>query len=289
MVHILNPNQEESDSNIFEASSQNFIQTVIQKSQEFPVVVDFWAPWCGPCKTLTPILEELTREFDGAFRLAKVNIDDEQGLAQQFGVRSVPTVAMVKDGKVVDGFMGAQPRKMVEQFLRKHITDLHEDADDIQILINRGQVEQAIEALKTDGTDESLVRLAGIYLKFGDLVQARSTLKKVKDSKAHPDFKSVSAALEFIEIAQKCDSETELLQRIENNSRDWNSHYQLAAIYLSRGNPKAGLENLLHIVRSDRSFNDDAGRKGMIKAFDMLGPNHRLVSEYRRRLASTLN
>ena len=108
MVHILNPNQEESDANIFDVNSQNFIQTVIQKSQEFPVVVDFWAPWCGPCKTLTPILEELAREFDGSFQLAKVNIDDEQGLAQQFGVRSVPTVIMVKDGKVVDGFMGAQ-------------------------------------------------------------------------------------------------------------------------------------------------------------------------------------
>ena len=289
MVYILNPDQEEVDSNIFDANSQDFIQTVIQKSQEVPVVVDFWAPWCGPCKTLTPILEELAREFDGSFQLAKVNIDEEQGLAQQFGVRSVPTVVMVKDGKVADGFMGAQPRKLVEQFLRKHITDSQENVDEIQNLINHGQVEQAIRALETDGTDESLVRLAGVYLKFGDFVRARSTLTRVKDSKKHPDFKSVSAALDFIEIAQKSEAENELLQRIENDSEDWNAHYQLAAIYLSRGNPKAGLEKLLHIVRFDRGFNNDAGRKGMIKAFDMLGPNHRLVPEYRRRLASTLN
>ncbi len=289
MVYILNPDQEEVDSNIFDANSQDFIQTVIQKSQEVPVVVDFWAPWCGPCKTLTPILEELAREFDGSFQLAKVNIDEEQGLAQQFGVRSVPTVVMVKDGKVADGFMGAQPRKLVEQFLRKHITDSQENVDEIQNLINHGQVEQAIRALETDGTDESLVRLAGIYLKFGEFVRARSTLTRVKDSQKHPDFKSVSAALDFIEIAQKSEAENELLQRIENDSEDWNAHYQLAAIYLSRGNPKAGLEKLLHIVRFDRGFNNDAGRKGMIKAFDMLGPNHRLVPEYRRRLASTLN
>ena len=118
-------------------------------------------------------------------------------------------------------------------------------ADEIQNLINHGQVEQAIKDLKTDGTDESLVRLASIYLKLGDLVQARSTLTKVKDSQTHSDFKSVSAALDFIEIAQNSKSETELLQRIENNNRDWNAHYQLAAIYLSRGNPKAGMEKLV--------------------------------------------
>ncbi len=289
MVHLINLDKTESKSNDFEVNSQNFMEAVIQKSQEIPVVVDFWAPWCGPCKTLTPILEELCEEFDGGFRLAKVNIDNEQELAQQFGVRSVPAVFMVKGGRVVDGFMGAQPRKMIEQFLRKHGGASREHSDEIQTLIDQGQVAQAIRALETDGSDEALIRLAGIYLKLIDLDKARTTLKKVKEPKDHQEFKSMSAAMEFIEIAQNSEPEQELLQLIQSDNRNWDAYYKLAAIYLTRGDPKSGLEALFKIVRSDRKFNDDAGREGMVKAFDMLGPKHKLVPVYRRLLASTLN
>ncbi len=293
MVHLINPDANAPSNDAVDVGVDNFAQEVVEKSRTVPVLVDFWAPWCGPCKNLTPILENLAKKHAGAFQLVKINIDEHQELAMQFSVRSVPTVFLVKDGQVVDGFMGAQPEKTVEQFLAKHIADSTQappaKADPIQQLIDHGRVDQAIASLKKEGSAESTLRLARLYVNLGNFETARTTLKDVKDKSGDPEYRFVAAALEFAEIAEDCGSETELRDQIANDSQNWDAHYKLAALYMVNSNYAEALELLLEIVRNDRSFNDDAGRRAMISAFDLIGSDHPLVSQYRSTLARTLH
>ena len=297
MVHLINT-APETDSQSFEIKDvgvDNFIEEVIEKSKTIPVLVDFWAPWCGPCKNLTPILEKLATKHAGAFQLVKVNIDEQQELAVQFQVRSVPTVYLVKDTAVVDGFMGAQPEQVVEQFLSKHISTASPQEpesptdDPIQNLIDRGQLDEAVAALEEDGSDESWYRLARLYLNQNKFEKVRNALGKLKDNTSTPEYRFIAAALHFAELAYSIDSEDPLHQRIDANDQDWDAHYQLAALSVATGDFAIALERLLQIVKHDRTFNDDAGRTGMIMAFDMLGSDHELVSQYRRQLARILH
>ena len=290
MVQLINNEQTESNSSIVEVSMNNFMESVIEKSRQVPVLVDFWAPWCGPCKTLTPVLENLAAEYSGAFQLAKINIDQEQELAAQFSVRSVPTVFLVKGGAVADGFMGAQPKNVIQQLLTKHgIQANQKPSDPIDAMVSMGRIDQAIAALKKENTDASRLRLAQLYLRLQDFDKAQATLDEITEGKNKPEFKSTAAALEFIRMAQNSEPEYELRKRIEINHRDWDAHYKLAAINLTNGNPEVALQSLLQIVKQDRNYNDDAGRLGLIKAFDMLGQGHELVPKYRTLLALTLH
>ena len=290
MVHVINEGPTETESNVIDVFAENFMEAVFEKSKTIPVVVDFWAPWCGPCKTLTPILEELANEYAGAFRLAKVNIDEQQALAAQASVRSVPTVFLFKNGEVVDGFMGAQPKNLVEQFLSKHVTRADQPpADPTSELVDQDQISQAMDELEGDDSDDGLLRLAQLQLRQKLYAETRSTLEKLEDTTNKPEYKSMVAALDFIELANDCESEHELRALIDREPNNWGAHYKLAAIHLAAGNPELALESLLLIVRHDRSFDDDAGRRGLIKAFDMLGQNHPLVPKYRSLLARTLN
>ena len=264
---------------------------VVEKSNTVPVLVDFWAPWCGPCKTLTPLLEEIAQEYGDALQLVKINIDENQELAGQFGIRSVPTVYLVKHGEVIDGFMGAQPKSAIEQFLSKHVTAAAEPQSDdpVDLLLNHGNVAEAIRILESENTDESNIRLAGLYLHQNDLDNARETLAKAKESKNKPEYKAVAAQLEFIDVVSSAPSESELENRVAENPEDWDARYQLAVLNLVHGHAETALDALLEIVRQNRSFGDDAGRKGMIKAFDMLGPDSELIPKYRNLLARMLN
>lgn len=295
MVHLINPTSSPGDSeaDVVDVGADNFAQDVVEKSRTVPVLVDFWAPWCGPCKTLTPILESIANKHNGALRLAKVNIDEQQELAMQFSVRSVPTVVLVKDGAIVDGFMGAQPEEVVQQFLSKHIsatqTDEPAKADPIQGLIDSDDIAQAVESLEKDGSEESNFRLARLYLSQHDFDNVRKTLEKIKEKSNSPEYRFIAAALEFTEIAENCESESELRNSIHQDSSNWDAHYKLAAVNMVAGNFAEALELLLQIVRADRSFKADAGRKGMIFAFDMIGDENPLVSEYRGLLARNLH
>ncbi len=297
MVHLINatPDTENPNAEVIDVGADNFMQEVIEKSKTVPVMVDFWAPWCGPCKNLTPILESLANKHAGAFQLVKVNIDEQQELAMQFQVRSVPTVYLVKDGTVVDGFMGAQPENVVEEFLSKHISAAPPQQpepvidDPIQNLIDRGQIAEAVAALEKDGSDESWYRLARLYLNQNDFDKVRTALDKLKDNTSAPEYRFIAAGLHFAELAYGIDSDSELQQRIDQNEQDWDAHYQLAALDIVTGHFSSALERLLQITTHDRKFNDDAGRKGLIMAFDMLGNDHELVSQYRRLLARILH
>ena len=290
MVYVIGQDETNRAAPATDVDVDNFMEEVIQRSRQLPVVVDFWAPWCGPCKNLTPILEELATNHADSFHLVKINIDNSQQLAAQFGVRSVPTVFMVIDGNVVDGFQGAQAQNVVEQFLSKHIKLDGQTANDpIQNLLDQGRVSEAVASLQEDGSEESLIRLASIYVRMQKFDDARASLDKVKQSHNTPNFKSAAAALEYFELAHDSESEEVLQVQISQDSNNWGAHYKLAAIHMVRGDPEFALETLLKIVKQDRSYKDDLGRKGLIKAFDMLGHNHPLVPKYRSKLAAMLN
>ncbi len=278
------------DPGAVNVDASNFLAEVIEKSNNVPVLVDFWAPWCGPCKTLTPILEEVSTEYGDNLHFVKINIDENQALAGQFGIRSVPTVYLVKNGDVIDGFMGALPKDAVKQFLSKHvISDYEEVPDRIDELLNHGEHSQAIELLKSEDSDESNLRLANIYLRQNDIQSARDSILKIQDATDKPEYKQIVAKLEFVEIVENSSPKTELYDRIKQDPEDWDARFQLAVINLVQGHIETALESLLEIVRENRSFNNDAGRKTLIKAFDMLGPDNDLVPKYRRILARTLN
>ncbi|MDE0308234.1 MAG: thioredoxin [Acidiferrobacterales bacterium] len=278
------------DPGAIDVDAGNFLAEVIEKSNTVPVLVDFWAPWCEPCKTLTPILEEVSAEYGDNLHFVKINIDENQALAGQFGIRSVPTVYLVKNSDVVDGFMGALPKEAIRQFLSKHVVaDNAEEEDPIDELLSHGDKSRAIAQLKSEDSDEANLRLAGIYLQDDDYQSARDYLSKVKDDTASPEYRKVVAKLEIVDIVENASPQAELQARIAQDPEDWDAQFHLAAINLLQGHFETALESLLEIVRKNRSFNDDAGRKTLVKAFDMLGPDDDLVSKYRRMLARTLN
>ncbi len=293
MVHLINTNPDTPDANGTHVDANNFAEQVIEKSRTIPVLVDFWAPWCGPCKNLTPILETLAEKYSDAFRLVKINIDEQQELAMQFQVRSVPTVYLIKDATVIDAFMGALPESAVKEFLSKHI-ELNDQqspiqpADPIQKLIDDGREAEAIATLTEENTDESRLRLARLFLHRNDLEKARMTLEQIDTQANLPEYRELVASLHFYEWANSSVPETELQQRILQNENDWDAYYRLAATKVKNGNHGEALDLLLQIVKRNRKFNDDAGRKGMVMVFDIIGDDHVLVTEYRNQLARSL-
>ncbi len=296
MIHLLDPSPDsvESESNIIDVGADNFSEQVIEKSTTVPVLIDFWAPWCEPCRSLTPILENLAGKYSAALRMVKINVDEQQELAMQFQVRSVPTVYLVKDATVVDFFMGAQPESVIREFLSKHIDLVEQEpaaqpTDPIQNLIDSGRNAEAIAALEQDDTNESRLRLARLFLKQGELDRVRSTLENLKDQSTVPEYREIAAKLHFAEVTASCESESDLQQQISNNENDWDACYRLASLSVSKEQFVEALELLLRIVRHDRSYNDDAARKGMVMVFDMLGDENALVSQYRSLLARILH
>ena len=278
------------NSNSVDVDVNNFTAEVVERSNSVPVLVDFWAPWCGPCKSLTPILEEIATEYGNALHFVKINIDENQPLAGQFGIRSVPTVYLVKDGNVVDGFMGAMPKDAIEKFLSKHIAVGNAEApDQIDELLNHGNISQAVDVLKAEDSDKSNLRLAAIYLDQSDFQSARDHLEKIKDTNDQPEYKQIAGKLDFVDFIQNAPPEEELKSRIMQNPKDWDAQLNLAVIRVVQGHVETALEILLEIVRHDRSFKDDIGRKTLIKVFDMLGSDNELVPKYRSLLARILN
>ena len=278
------------NSNSVDVDVNNFTAEVVERSNSVPVLVDFWAPWCGPCKSLTPILEEIAAEYGNALHFVKINIDENQPLAGQFGIRSVPTVYLVKDGNVVDGFMGAMPKDAIEKFLSKHIAVGNAEApDQIDELLNHGNISQAVDVLKAEDSDKSNLRLAAIYLDQSDFQSARDHLEKIKETNDQPEYKQIAGKLDFVDFIQNAPPEEELKSRIMQNPKDWDAQLNLAVIRVVQGHVETALEILLEIVRHDRSFKDDIGRKTLIKVFDMLGSDNELVPKYRSLLARILN
>jgi putative thioredoxin len=275
----------------------DFEQEVIQASFKQPVVVDFWAPWCGPCKTLKPILENLAAEYGGRFVLAKVNADENQELSAQFGVRGIPAVKAVVNGKLADEFSGALPESAVREWLDKLIPspaeELRQQAQDkrgagdeagaLQLLAQASQLDPGNEWVRVDAAEIMLVK--------GELEEARRLLGSIRNEDVAKDARTMQllAQIKLAEMSAGGENEGTLTAAIEADAGNLDARLKLANLMIASGRFEEGMEHLLEIVRRDRSFQDDIGRKILLDVFSLLGGQGELVSRYRRLLASALN
>jgi putative thioredoxin len=286
-----------TSTDIFHATQDNFEMDVLEASFTTPVLVDFWAPWCGPCKTLMPMLDKIVTEARGAVKLAKVNTDEEMALAGSFGIRSLPTVVLFKDGRPVDGFMGAQPEGAVRALLAKHLgaqpaipepepepeeTDL--DAEDLASVIAGLQA-----AINADPKKHELkAELADALLRGGLLNEGTAALDQLpSEVQDHDLAKRARARLGFLQAIEHAPGDGELQADIARDSANLLARYQLGARFLVGGQYAAGMDQFLTILKADRKFSDDLGRRALVDAFRIV-PDADLVGDYRRRMTSLL-
>jgi putative thioredoxin len=263
------------------------------------VLVDFWAPWCGPCKQLTPILEKAVRAAKGKVKLAKMNIDEHPAVAGQMGIQSIPAVIAFVNGQPADGFMGALPESQVVAFLERLTKDkLGGDAQDdlkaAEAALAEGNVSEAAnlfgQLLKDDsGNVAALAGLARCYLASGNLDQAKRTLAMVPEAK-HNDaaVAAARAAVELAEQAQAVGPADELEKKVAANPLDHQARFDLAAALNAQGKRGEAVNHLLEIVKRDRKWNDDAARKQLVQFFEAWGGADEATVEGRRRLSSIL-
>ncbi|WP_213600751.1 thioredoxin [Pseudoxanthomonas japonensis] len=277
---------------VFDATTETFEAEVLRKSLEVPVLVDFWATWCGPCKTLGPILEKLAGEYNGAFLLAKVDVDKEQQIAAAFQIRSVPTVFLVKDGQIVDGFPGALPEGQLREFLASHGVQPAEaaeaQAEEIP-LDPQQQVAALREAVAAEpDKDELKLDLVLALLKTGEAAEAERLLDALPANLATDDRAvKARARLGFAAALKDAPAPESLRAAIAANADDLKARHLLGVHALVAGDSEAALEQFLEILKRDRTFEDGLARKSLIDAFRVI-EDDALVSQYRRKMSSLL-
>jgi len=283
-----------STSHVFDVNQQTFETEVLQASTQIPILVDFWAAWCEPCKSLGPILEKLANEFNGSFRLGKVDVDAEQELAAMFGIKSIPTVMLVKDGEVLDGFTGALPEGQLREFLARHVQPLEGEppaadgadspAETPEAAINRLQQAIATQPAKA----ELKLELALALMRVGQADAAQAELDALPANLAtDARAQRLRSELDLAHAVKEAPSLTELQQRVQANPEDWAAHDQLGVRLLLEGDPDAGLEQFLVILQKARDWNEGQAKKRLLAAFATLD-DAELVGRYRRRMASMM-
>ena len=285
---------EAASPHVFDATLERFEQEVLLKSREVPVLVDFWATWCGPCKTLGPILDKLAAEYHGAFLLAKVDVDKEQQLAGYFQIRSVPTVMLLKGGQIVDGFPGALPEGQLRQFLAQHgITPAEAAAP--EAAVEAAPVDPEAEVIRlrhavAEAPDDGELKLDLVLalLKVGAAGEAERLLDALPANLATDDRAvKARARLGFAALLKDAPPAAVLAQAIGANPADLRARHLLGARRLVEGDSEGGLEQFLEMLKRDRGYEDGLPRKALIDAFRVV-EDEDLVGAYRRKMASVL-
>jgi putative thioredoxin len=284
-----------------DVTTASFMAEVVDASFDQPVIVDFWAPWCGPCKQLGPILEKVVRGANGAVRMVKLNIDENPEIAQQMRIQSIPAVYAFKDGRPVDGFVGALPESQVKQFVQRlgggggGPSPVDEALAMAKEAVQTGDHASAValysQILQHEPEHiEALGGLARALVARGELDKAQQALARVpKESANHADIVAARAALELAEQAQKAmGSAGKLRARLEQNPDDHEARLELATALFGSGEREAAVDELLNLYKRDRNWDEGAARKQLVKFFEAMGPTDPLTLSARRRLSSLM-
>ena len=289
---------------IKDGSIATFAADVLEASRDVPVIVDFWAPWCGPCKQLGPAIEKVVNEAKGAVRLVKINIDENQEIARQLRIQSIPTVYAFKNGQPVDGFMGAIPESQIRVFVQNlagaggghggpdHAAEVLAAADEAFAAGDVAMAAQAYGHVLQDepGHPKAVAGLAKAYLKSGDLERAKSTLQLVRPDGANDEaIKGVEAELKLREQAAQASGEIDALKaKVDADPKDHQARYDYALALDGKGDREGAIEQLLDLIRRDRKWNDEGARKHLVTLFEAMGPTDPRTIAARRKLSSIL-
>lgn len=283
---------------IFVAKQDNFEAEVLEASFSTPILVDFWAPWCAPCKQLLPTLDKIVREANGGMKLAKVNTDEEMALAGSFGIRSLPTVVLFKDGRPIDGFMGVQPEGAIRAMLARHLgaataepepepeleADTGLQGEDLGAVIDALQAAIAADPKKP----ELKAELADALLRAGLVEEAEALLEQLpSEVQDHDLTRRARARLGFIRVIDQVPDDADLEADIARDPGNLRARHQLGAYFILTGHYAAGMDQFLAILKADRKFEEDLGRRSLLDAFRIV-PDADLIGDYRRRMASLL-
>jgi putative thioredoxin len=298
------PGAPATDDLVADTTTQAFMKDVIEESKKRPVLVDFWAPWCGPCKTLTPILEKAVRAAKGKVKLVKMNIDEHPQIPGQLGVQSIPAIFAFANGQPIDGFLGALPEGQVAAFIERVLgkgggaadagPDIAEMLKAAEGLLADGDAAGAADlfaqVLAEDSVNvRALGGLARAHVAAGNLEPARQTLSLVPKGKENdPAVSAARAALELADQAAKVGDVSVLEARLAANAADHQARFDLAVALNAKGERAKALDHLIEIVRRDRKWNDDGARKQLVQFFEAWGPTDAMTLEGRRRLSSIL-